>query len=262
MIACCAVKRLDRAYFELLGTMTLTEFRRANQRSVLGMLWSVLNPFLIVLVLFATFRYRFAREIESYPIYLLAGVVPYSYFANATGSSIAVLQSMKGLTVGAIFPKEILVLGTVLSRTLDYAISIAFCAVMAVVLGLPVGASLFLLPGVVAMALLLSLWISLFLALSYVFVRDVRPIYQVFLRILFVVTPIFYTPSLLGNGPARHAIDLNPLATVIGFTRSILLQGRAPDVGAMVVFLAVNLLLVAIGLGLFRRLEPSFAERL
>jgi lipopolysaccharide transport system permease protein len=118
------------------------------------------------------------------------------------------------------------------------------------------------LAGVVVLALLLALWVSIFLALSYVFVRDVRPVYQVFLRILFVATPIFYAPSLLGDGAARRVVDFNPLATVIAFTRSILLEGRAPDAVAVLVFLALNLLLVAIGLGVFRRLEPSFAERL
>jgi ABC-type polysaccharide/polyol phosphate export permease len=255
------VKRLDREYLELLGTMTITEFHRANRRSLLGVLWSVVNPFLIVLVLFAIFRVRFARDIESYPIYLLAGVVPYSFFANATGTAVSVLQSMKSLTLGATFPKEILVLGTVLSRTLDFALSLAFCAVIAAVAGLPVGASLYALPGVVLLALLLTLWVSLLLATSYVFVRDVRPVYQVFLRILFVVTPIFYAPSLLGDGAARWVIDLNPLATVIEFTRSILIEGRAPALSSVLLFAAVNLLLVGACLTLFRRLEPAFGER-
>jgi ABC-type polysaccharide/polyol phosphate export permease len=256
-----AVKRLDREYFELLGTMAATEFRRANQRSLLGMLWSVMNPLLIVLVLFAIFRVRFARDIESYPIYLLAGVVPYSYFASATGSAVAVLQSMKSLTLGATFPKEILVLGPVLSRTLDFALALGFCVVIAAIAGLPVGASLYALPGVVLLALLLTLWVSLLLAMTFVFVRDVRPLYQVFLRILFVATPIFYAPSLLGDAGARWVIDFNPLATVIGFTRSILLEGGTPSLRSVVVFASLNLLLVAACLTLFRRLEPAFGER-
>jgi ABC-type polysaccharide/polyol phosphate export permease len=255
------VRRFDREYLELLGTMTITEFRRANRRSLFGMLWSVMSPFLMVLVLFAIFSARFAREIESYPLYLLAGVVPYSYFASATGSSVAVLQSMKSLTLGAIFPKEILVLGTVLSRTLDFALSIAFCAIIAVVAGLPVRASFYALPGIVLLALLLTLWVSLLLSMTYVFVRDVRPIYQVFLRILFVVTPIFYAPSLLGDVAARWVVDFNPLATVIQFTRSALIEGRAPAIGSVLAFAAFNVLLVAVCLTAFRRLEPAFGER-
>jgi ABC-type polysaccharide/polyol phosphate export permease len=255
------VKRLDREYLDLLLAMTATEFRRAYRRSFFGVLWSVLNPLLIVVVLFAIFRFRFASEIDSYPIYLLAGVVPYSHFANATSSSIGVLQSMKSLTVGATFPKEILVLGTVFARTLDFVLSLAFCVVIAIVAGVRPGAALLMLPAVVVLELLLALWVSLALALSYVFVRDVRSVYQVFLRILFVATPIFYPSSLLGDGAARRLVELNPLATVIAFARSILIEDRAPGAAEMLVFLAVNAALVALSLEAFRRLEPSFAER-
>ena len=255
------MKRLRREYVELLAAMTLTEFSRANRRSFFGVLWSILNPFLVVAVLYAIFHYRFAGEIESYPVYLLAGVVPYSYFAGATSASIGVLQSMKSLTVGATFPKEILVLGTVLARTLDFGLALAFCVVVAWVTGVKIGVSLLALPGVVVLTLLLTLWVSLLLALSYVFVRDVRNVYQVFLRILFVVTPIFYAPSLLGEGVARQVVDWNPLAVLIGFFRSILIDGRAPSAGAVMTFLAVNAVLAVLGFEAFRRLEPSLAER-
>ncbi len=255
------MKRFDRDYLELLAAMTVTEFKRANRRTFFGVLWSILNPLLIVIVLFAIFSFRFAGEIDSYPVYLLAGVVPYSHFANSTSSSIGVLQSMKSLTVGATFSKEILVLGTVLSRTLDFALSLAFCVVVAGVTGVRLGAALWALPAVVLLELLLSLWVSLLLSVSYVFVRDVRSIYQILLRILFVATPIFYAPSLLGEGTVRRLAELNPLARVIGFARSILIENRAPGAAEMMVFFAVNALLVVASLEAFRRLEPSFAER-
>ena len=255
------MKRLRREYVELLAAMTLTEFSRANRRSFFGVLWSILNPFLVVAVLYAIFHYRFAGEIESYPVYLLAGVVPYSYFAGATSASIGVLQSMKSLTVGATFPKEILVLGTVFARTLDFGLALTFCVAVAWLTEVKIGVSLLALPGVVVLTLLLTLWVSLLLALSYVFVRDVRNVYQVFLRILFVVTPIFYAPSLLGDGVARRVVDWNPLAVLIGFYRSILIEGRAPSAAAVLTFLAVNAVLVVLGFEAFRRLEPSLAER-
>lgn len=256
------MKRFDREYLELLTEVTLAEWKRGNRRSFLGILWSVLNPLLMVAVLFAVFRVRFVGDVDSYPLYLLIGMVLYTHFANATSASVTVLRSMKSLTVGTTIPKEVLVLGTVLSRTLDLVLTLAFCVAVAALSGQALGAAVWMaLPAVLLLQLTLALWVSLLLAVSYVYVRDVQPIYQVFLRILFVITPIFYPRELLGAGTAQRLIDWNPLATLLEMARGTLLEGRAPSVVAMLVFLVVNATLLVVSLGAFGHLEPGFAER-
>jgi ABC-type polysaccharide/polyol phosphate export permease len=255
------VKRFDREYRELLAEMTKAEWKRANQRSFLGVAWALLGPLLMAAVLYAVFRLRFGRDVESYPIYLLVGMVLYTHFANTTGAALTVLRSMKSLTIATTFPKEIMVIATVLSRTLDLALMLSFCVAVARVAGHPLGIELSALPVIFVLESLLALWVSLLLSVSYVFVRDVLPVYQVFLRILFVVTPIFYTPHLLGGGAGRRLIDWNPLATVIGMGRQVLLDGRVPDPLHAGVFFVVQAALVASTLIAFRRLEPGIAER-
>ena len=94
----------------------------------------------------------------------------------------------------------------------------------------------------------------------YVFVKDIEHVYQVFLRVLFLVTPTFYAPGLLGAGLARWIVILNPLAQLIGYSRAVLI-GEAPAASAVLVALfAANLLAIVAALTFFRRLEPRFAE--
>jgi ABC-2 type transport system permease protein len=148
----------------------------------------------------------------------------------------------------------------VLSKTPEFAISMAICVVIAVATGVRPGWTLLLLPLVVVLQIALVLWVSLLLSAVYVFVKDTEHVYQVFLRLLFLVTPTFYAPSLLGEGAARYAVVLNPLAQLIGYSRAVIL-GDAPVPMALIgALLAVNSLLVVAVLALFKRLEPSFAE--
>ena len=254
------MKRFDREYRELLAEMTKAEWKRANQRSLLGVAWSLLSPLLMAAVLFAVFRLRFGRGVESYPVFLLVGMVLYTHFSNTTSGALTVLRSMKSLVIATIFPKEIMVIAAVAARTLDLALMLSFCVVVARVSGRPLGSELSALPLIFVMASLFALWVSLVLSVSYVFVRDVLPIYQLVLRILFVVTPVFYEPRLLADVGVR-GLTWNPLATLIAMAREVLLDGRVPDPLRVAVFLVTQVVLVAATLSAFRRLEPGLAER-
>jgi len=117
-----------------------------------------------------------------------------------------------------------------------------------------------LIPLVIVLQMLTVLWISFLLACLHVFVRDVGHIYQVFLRILFFVTPIFYTPRYLGKGAASYVVYLNPLAHLIGFSRTLLMDGTLVPLKVLGIFGTVNLLAVGITFAIFKRYEERFAE--
>jgi ABC-type polysaccharide/polyol phosphate export permease len=255
-----AVKLDSRSYGELLGEVVRTQIKLKDQATVFGLLWSLLNPVLMLGVMLLFFRARMSEGVDSYALYLLIGIVHYTHFANSTSASMTVLQSLKALTKNAIFPKEILVLGTVLSRSLELLISIAFCALVASFSGLDLTASVVGLPLVLALQLTFALWVSLVVAGLYVFVRDLRHVYQVFLRLLFFVTPIFYAPEFVGDGVARRIVELNPLAQIIQVSRDVLITGEVTDPTSALSLLAFNVAAFAITLSLFRRVEPRFAE--
>jgi len=252
--------RYDARRLNLLRELTIAQHKLKDQSSLGGFLWSLLNPLLMVSVLFVFFRGALGGTVEHYGIYLLLGVVQYTYFANATSGSMRVLVNMKPLTKEAVFPKELLVLSSTISHTIDFLIAMAFCVAAAYLSGVGPSWAALLLPSVLLLEFLLVLWVSLLLSCLFLMARDTEHIYQVVLRALLFVTPVFYATSFLGEGLARHLVFLNPLAQVIDLARSMLLDGTPPSPERLFGLLLVNGLLVAATFRMFRAVEPRLAE--
>ena len=252
----------ENKYVNLLREITLAQFKLKDQSTFFGYVWSFLNPLIMLVVLFIFFRLRIGGEIEHYTIYLLLGIIHYTHFSNSTTASLRVLYSMRHVTCNAVFPKELLVMGSVLASFVEFVLSLLISVVIALCAGVDIRWPLFLLPLVILLQGLLVFWISLFLSGLYVFIRDIDHIYQVFLRLLFFVTPIFYSLSFLGEGLARYVVLANPLTHLIGFSRTIVIEGRPFSVHIYLLFLLVNMVLIYGSFRVFKKVEPQFAENL
>lgn len=186
-------------YWNLLRELTVAQIKLKDQSTFFGLVWSFLNPLLLVAVLYIFFQARLAQDIPHYALYLLIGVIHYTHFSTGTAAAMHVLPSMRQLTGQVVFPKELLVLGSVLSNSFEFVFEILLVIVLAAFAGIPLTPVLFWLLPVLALQFLLVLWVSLALACLIVFVRDLTHIYNVFLRLLFFITPIFYAPDFLAR---------------------------------------------------------------
>ncbi|MBI3769586.1 MAG: ABC transporter permease [Deltaproteobacteria bacterium] len=244
----------------LLWELTISQYKLKDQSTFFGVLWSFLNPLFMVAVLFVFFHAQVGSTVEHYGVYLLLGIVQYTYFSNATNTSMRVLLVMRQLTKDAVFPKELLVFSSTLSNTIDLVISMLVCVAVAYVSGVtPSWSALFLLLVLILQLMLVS-WVGLLLACVLLLARDIDHIYQVFLRALLFVTPIFYPRSFLGEGLAHYLVLLNPLAQLIELSRSILLDGEVPSPAHVAALLAVNGLLILLTFRVFKAVEPRMAE--
>jgi len=250
----------DRKYINLWREMTHAQFKLRDQSSFFGFLWSFLNPLITVGLLFALFSAQLSGQIQYYGLYLLIGIVNYTYFSNATAASIHVLQTMNALTRNGVFPKDILVLSSITTHTIDFIISTTLCVLIALFAGVGLSPAMLALPLIFVLQLTLVLWVSLLLSSFFVFVRDLMHIYNVFLRLLFFITPIFYGLSFVGRGLAHYVLLANPLAHVIMFARTILIDGKLFDPKDFVLVFAVNVFFLYGSYKIFKRLEPTFAE--
>lgn len=255
------MRAVDKNYLNLLREIIISEFKLKDQSSFFGFVWSFLNPLLMLTVLFIFFNARIGGEIKHYPIYLLIGLVQYTHFSNATSSAMYTLTSMKQLTANTIFPKEVLVIGTVLASSIEFLISMTICLVIAYFSGVRLTWTVVMLPLILLLQLMLVMWVSLLLSSLYVFARDIGHIYQVFLRILFFVTPIFYSVSFLEGAYAKYILYLNPLAQLMNFARAVILDGSLFSIELFSILLGLNALLVYLGFKWFKKHEPRFAER-
>jgi ABC-2 type transport system permease protein len=249
-------------YLNLLRELAIAQFKLKDQSAFLGFIWSFLHPLILLGVLFTMFRLRAGETIENYALYLLIGLVQYTHFSNSTSRSMMVLHSMKNLTADAIFPKEVLVLSSVMADAVELLLSMTICVLIAAVTGVALSWAILLLPFVWLLQLLLVSSVSLLLACLYVFIRDIAHIYEAFLRLLIFITPIFFDISFLGDGPARYVLLLNPLGYLISFSRSVIIQGTPFSLVAAMTLLAVTSLFFLFSLKIFKTYEPTFAERL
>lgn len=255
-----AMNLYDARSANLLRELVVSQYRLKDQSTFFGLLWSFLNPLFMVAVLFVFFSGRFAQGVDHYGIYLLLGMVQYTHFANATNTSMRALLTMRQLTRETVFPKELLVVSSTISSTIDFVVAMVVCVLVAYATGVTPMWSQLVLLVVVALQFLLAVWVSLVLSCIYPFARDIDHIYQVFLRALLFVTPIFYTASFLGGGAARYLLMLNPLAQLIDLSRRLLIHGEPPAAATLLVLAVVNGVLAWLSWRLFKTFEPRLAE--
>lgn len=250
----------DGRNLNLLGELTLSQYKLKDQSTFFGLLWSFLNPLFMAGVLFIFFHSRLGETVEHYGVYLLLGMVQYTHFSNATSTSMRVLVSMRQLTKEAVFPKELLVFSSILAGSIDLILGMAVCVIGSYVSGVGVSWSALALVGVVILQCLFVSWVSLLLSCLFLVARDVDHVYQVFLRALLFLTPVFYPTSFLGNGLAHYLVLLNPLAQIIELSRNILLKSEFPSLGWGGGLLLLNALLAALSFRVFKAFEPRLAE--
>ena len=252
----------DAKYLNLWREMTRAQFKLRDQSSFFGFLWSFLNPLITVSLLFALFSSQLSSEIQYYALYMLIGIVYYTHFSNATAASISVLHSMSALTRNEVFPKDILVIASISTHTVDLILSTLICVLIAFSYGVPLTFAVLALPMVVILQIMLVLWVSLLLSSFFVFVRDLVHIYNVFLRLLFFITPIFFALSFVSHGLGHYVLLANPLSHTIIFARDLLIKGQLFDLKDFSIFFTINGGMLYVSYKIFKRLEPTFAENI
>ena len=250
------------AFRDLLYFLIWRDVRVRYRQTLLGASWAVLQP-LISVVVFTIFFGRVAKIATDgvpYPVFSLAGVVPWTYFASAVAAGSVALVGQQQLISKVYFPRLLVPLAAVVTPLIDFAI--AFVLLSIVMIGYGVAPSvavvwlpLFTLLGV-ATALAASLW---FCALHVRF-RDVRYVTPVLLQLWVFASPVVYPASLV---PAewRALYGLNPMVGVIEGYRWALVGGPAPGLTLIPSVCVVALALVA-GLLFFRRVEGTVVDRL
>ena len=255
------VRAFRRRDLILLREVARVHHQALDQSTFLGYLWTLLHPLIILLVLYFIFQRRVGSGIPHYAVFLLIGVVQFTAFSKGANAGMRALQQMRGLVTGVIFPKDILVYSAILVKAPEFVISMVVTAGFALVAGVPASWALLALPLVLALQLSCVAWVGLLLSIVYVFVRDLDHIYEVSMRILFFATPVIFSLDSV-TPEVRRLLLLNPLAHLIGYARTIILDGRLPPLGDMAGMFLVNLVLLYLALVLFRRSELAMIERI
>ena len=250
-------------HLDLLRELTVTHLKTKDSNSILGALWSFLNPLLFLFIIFIMFSLHFSGSTPHYGIYVLIGFVQYTYLSNCTVASMTILKSMEQLTSQTLFPKELLVFSVVLSQTYEFIIALSITIVISLFTGISLSLAILALPLIIILQIIFVLWISLLLSWVYLLVRDIQHIYQVLLRLLMFVCPIFYPLSFIkGNYWAELIVNINPLTYLINYTRTIVIEGKMFSIESFLLLTLINIVLLFLSLMIFKRVEPRFGELL
>lgn len=216
-----------RQYFFVIRELTSREIKRKYSRSYLGILWSVLNPLLMMVVLSTIFTQIFRRSIENFPIYYLSGYILWQMFTGATNAAMTTLVDNKMMLIKVKLPMEIFVLARVYTALVNLGYSLVAYVVMLLVFGISVKWTMLFVPVVILLLLLFSLGISFILSSAYVFFGDVKHLYSVLLTLWMYCSALFYPVDGL-KGVIRTVIEVNPIYNYVDAMRSIVMYGVMP----------------------------------
>lgn len=244
----------------ILRNLIAKDFKIRYRNMSLGILWSLVNPLVMMGVLTFVFTQLMQNPRENFPLFVLVGILPYNFFSLAWSTGTNSIIENSGLIKKVPFRRELLPLSTVLANSLHYFIQLGL---LLLAMGVVVGPSWswMWLPVVVALQLVFVAGLTLATSALDVYLRDMRYVVESTNLVMFWMVPIFYGFS---DVPARFAwiYELNPVAAVILILRTILLHGQAPNLATMLKFASVSVAMMVVGALIFRRLKQNFSDYL
>jgi lipopolysaccharide transport system permease protein len=255
--------RLDelREARELLYFLTWRDVKVRYKQTALGVTWAVLQPLLTVVV-FTLFFNRVAKISSGtipYPVFSLAGLVPWLFFVGALTLSSASLVASANLLTKVYFPRLVIPIATTLTGLPDFLIGFALLLIVMAAYGVAPTVWIVLLPLIFLIVLAAALGVSFWLSALNVTYRDVRYIVPIAAQLWLLATPIAYPVSGL-HSPWNVLLGLNPMAGAVDAFRWALVGGPAPPVGMVALSAAVALALFVGGAYYFRGMERRFAD--
>ncbi|MCL2060309.1 MAG: ABC transporter permease, partial [Oscillospiraceae bacterium] len=179
-------------YKHLLRLLVRRDFISRYRKSILGVLWSLLNPLLTMLVMTLVFSYIFRFQIENFPVYLLSGQIIFGFFSESTTQAMGSVIAGEGIIKKIYVPKYIFPVSRVLSSLVNLAFSFIAFLLVFIFTGVQFKPTMLLLPIPILYVLVFSLGIAMLLSSMAVFFRDLTYLYGVFLTLLLYLTPLFY----------------------------------------------------------------------
>lgn len=246
-------------YVFVIRELTSREIKRKYARSSLGIIWSVLNPLLMMVVMSLIFSAMFKKSIENFPIYYLTGQMIWGMFSGATESAMTALVDNKTLLIKAKLPKHTFILSRVYTSLVNFGYTLIAYIVMLFVFRVKLSLSMLLFPVCIVYALAISVGIGYLLATEYVFFADIKYLYGIFLRILLYMSAIFYPVDNLPD-VMKSVVNMNPVYLLILFARECVMYGRVPEKWVWIRLSVWSPVCIVVGMIIFKIQENKIMQ--
>jgi ABC-2 type transport system permease protein len=259
-----------RRFVSLTFTLAATDFKLRFFGSALGYLWTLMRPLMLFGVLYFVFTevVRFGEDVKHYPVYLLTSIVLFTFFSETTSRGVISLVERENLLRKVRFPRLVIPLSVALHSLFNLGLNLVVVFVFVFASGIEPRWSWLQLPLLLALLVVLAVGVAMLLSALYVRYRDMEPIWEVVLQVLFYASPVIYVIATLPDSIEREAMA-NPLAAIFTQVRHALIDPSAPTaaeaIGAgwrLLIPLAVVVAALGLGAWVFAREAPRIAEDL
>jgi lipopolysaccharide transport system permease protein len=250
---------------QLIAALTSRDLKARYRGSVLGFFWSLANPLMLLGVYTLVFMYFFPRPgMKLYPLFLFAGILPWTFFAAAVMESTNAIVSNAGLIKKVMFPAEALPLVVVFSHLVHFVLALpillAAVLVFAAMGKAPLTAALLLTPLLLLMQTAFVAGVALIVSSASVLFRDLRDLIANLMQLAFFLTPIIYWIGSIDSQLLRALLHLNPMTPFVLGYQDIFFFGRVPSPSNMALMVLYALVSLTLGFGVFERLRDTLAE--
>lgn len=248
-------------YRALVKNLVFKDLKLKYRDSILGVVWSLLNPLLLLVVYTVAFKSILRVQTENYPYFLLAGLLPWNFFASSLTASTQAITGNANLIKKVYFPRETLPIATVLFTFSQLLLALAvFLPALLLISGVRPHWTAILFIPLLLFHVLFTLGLAFILATCTAFFRDVAHLTEVAVVLLFWMTPIVY-PATMAPEKLQLFFKLSPPAAFAIAYQDVLFWGRLPEELVLATLLGGTFAALLGGYALFHRFSPAFAEQ-
>lgn len=241
---------------ELLKNLVIKELKLRYKRSVLGFLWTMINPLMMMIILAIVFSNLMKFDIKNFSIFLLCGLLPWNYFSHSIRVSTMSLISNANLINKVYLPKAVFPLSIIFSNMVNMILSLIPLFILMLFMGIKIHPTIILIPILLLNLMLFTAGISLLLSCLNVFFRDFTHMIEIIITAWFYLTPIIYPIEVI---PMKYKMlfKFNPLIYIIDGFREVIYSGKIPEFSFLINSVIVSLSSFAIGYWYFYRNEKE-----
>ena len=241
----------------LLRELVVRDIKVRYRHSVLGLVWTVLNPLLMMVVITIVFSTLFKQNIPNFPIYYLSGSLLFSFNSESTTTALNSMIANSSLIKKVYIPKYLFPFSNILSGLVNLGFSLIAMFIVMVITKAPFHITLLLIPIPIFYTFLFATGLGILLSALTVYFRDIAHFYSVFILAWTYFTPVFYPVEILGER-AMMLMRLNPMYHYITFMRELVLNGNFPSMKENLLCMVMGLFMVALGLLVFYKKQDKF----
>lgn len=246
-----------KQYQFLFEELVKRDFKKKYKRTVLGMVWSVLSPLLMLCVMAAIFGQFFGRNTAHYTIYLFSGQIIFNYYTESTNEGMNALMSNANIFSKINVPKYLFLFSKNVSALINFGIILLIYFAFVAFDGIAFSWKFLCLAYPITCLIFINLGIGLILSALYIFFRDIQYLYRLFTQVVMYGSAIFYNIEMLSPN-IQKIFYCNPIYVVISYFRSIVIKGVVPELWVHGLLALYAVVLFSVGCYVYKKYNYKF----